>query len=183
MKVIRHQRVRMDIQLMTKRRIPQCEKEEQVVLFGAEDVTSVGSTIDDVMRQIGELDAVSACHADTQCMNRIRPRHSGFPHDLRNGAFRSCRNCDPRRPPSSHFDHCGGRAGAGQGQGRGRPGAGPGFTGFTGQAPASMQRSGSRRRTRECLGGHVCGGHESSAGRRQRCGKRAPRMWTYLLVG
>ena len=115
---------------MTKRRIPQCEKEEQVVLFGAEDVTSVGSTIDDVLCQIGELDAVSACHADTQCMNRIRPRHSGFPHDLRNGAFRSCRNCDPRRPPSSHFDHCGGRAGAGQGQGRGRPGAGPGFTGF-----------------------------------------------------
>jgi hypothetical protein len=74
MKVIRHQGVRMNLQLMADGRIPQREEEEQAVLVGAEDVTSVVSPVDDVLRQVCDLNATSACHTGTYCMKRIRRR-------------------------------------------------------------------------------------------------------------
>jgi hypothetical protein len=50
MKVVRHERVRMNLQLMLDRRIAETSQEEGVVLRGAKDVAAVVTPVQYVLR-------------------------------------------------------------------------------------------------------------------------------------
>src|SRR5262245_32692717 len=86
----------MNIQLMPDCCIPQGEEEEEVVPVVEEDVAAVISPIDDVVRQVDDLNERQASHAETHCMNRVRLRSVGFWRISERVCSRRCRKCHPR---------------------------------------------------------------------------------------